>query len=176
MSHRSSFDNSVPEEIDRGFVTLVAGQLVAGWTFGDAGTYAEYISRPATQLVPVPDGLGSDPAVAVVVNYLTAHLAMHCTAKVQRGERILVQRAAGGVGSALLELGRLAGLALYGTASSCNHEQVVALERDPSLRSVLEDLVASPVDEVPEDGVVDWTGMLYEGELSPFGSLEPTTE
>ena len=56
---------------------------------------------------------------------------MHRTAKVQRGERILVQGAAGGVGSALLELGRLAGLEMYGTASSYNHEHVAALGATP---------------------------------------------
>jgi NADPH2:quinone reductase len=50
---------------------------------------------------------------------------------VQRGERILVHGAAGGVGSALLELGRLAGLEMYGTASRYNHELVTALGATP---------------------------------------------
>ena len=111
--------------------TVELGQRVAAFTFGASGGYAEAVCRSADELVPVPEGVDSAEAVCVVVNYLTAHLAMHRTAKVQRGERILVQGAAGGVGSALLELGRLAGLELYGTASSYNHEQVVALGATP---------------------------------------------
>jgi NADPH:quinone reductase-like Zn-dependent oxidoreductase len=58
-------------------------------------------------------------------------MAMHETAKVQSGERILVQGAGGGVGTALLDLGRLAGLELYGTASSYNHELVSAFGATP---------------------------------------------
>jgi NADPH:quinone reductase-like Zn-dependent oxidoreductase len=66
-----------------------------------------------------------------VANYLTAHLMLHRTANVQSGERILVHGAAGGVGSALLELGKLAGLEMYGTASRYNHALVAALGATP---------------------------------------------
>ena len=111
--------------------TVEPGQRVAGWTFGDGGGYTEYICRPANQVVPVPAGLDPSEAVTVVVNYLTAHLALHKTASVQSGERILVHGAAGGVGTALLELGRLAGLEMYGTASKYNHELVSALGATP---------------------------------------------
>ncbi len=121
----------VVDKLGESVNTLETGQLVAGFTFGASGGYAEFVCRPADELVPVPEGVDSAEAVCVVVNYLTAHLAMHRTAKVQRGERILVQGAAGGVGSALLELGRLAGLEMYGTASSYNHEHVTALGATP---------------------------------------------
>jgi NADPH:quinone reductase-like Zn-dependent oxidoreductase len=67
----------------------------------------------------------------LVANYITAHLAMHRTARVRSGERILIQGAAGGVGTALLELGKLAGLEMYGTASKYNHELVSALGATP---------------------------------------------
>jgi NADPH:quinone reductase-like Zn-dependent oxidoreductase len=50
---------------------------------------------------------------------------------VRLGEQVLVHGAAGGVGSALLDLGRLAGLELYGTASRHNHERVLALGATP---------------------------------------------
>jgi NADPH:quinone reductase-like Zn-dependent oxidoreductase len=56
---------------------------------------------------------------------------LHRTANVQPGERILVHGAAGGVGSALLELGRVAGLEMYGTASKYNHELVSGLGAAP---------------------------------------------
>jgi NADPH2:quinone reductase len=67
----------------------------------------------------------------VVVNYLTAHMAMHRTANIQSGERILVQGAAGGTGTALLELGQLAALEMYGTASPAKHEIVRELGAVP---------------------------------------------
>jgi NADPH:quinone reductase-like Zn-dependent oxidoreductase len=113
--------------------TVEPGQRVAGATFslGGLGGYAEFICLPASELVPVPSGLDPVRAVCVVVNYLTAHMALHRTASVRSGERILVHGAAGGVGTALLELGKLAGLEMYGTASKYNHELVSALGATP---------------------------------------------
>ena len=109
------------------------GQTVAGATFslGGLGGYAEFICLPTSELVPVPSGLDPAAAVCVVANYLTAHMALHRTASVQSGERVLVHGAAGGVGTALLQLGKLAGLEMYGTASKYNHELVSALGATP---------------------------------------------
>ena len=113
--------------------TLELGQMVAGatWTLGVGGGYAEFICLPTSELVPVPAGVDPAEAVCLVVNYLTAYMAMHRTAKVLSGERILIQGAAGGTGTALLELGKLAGLEMYATASKHNHELVSALGATP---------------------------------------------
>jgi NADPH2:quinone reductase len=121
--------DKVGEEVS----TLELGQLVAGptWCLGVGGGYTEYICLSASELVPIPSGVDPAEAVCLVVNYLTAYMVMHRAAKVQNGERILVHGAAGGVGSALLELGRLAGLEMYGTASQYNHELVSALGATP---------------------------------------------
>jgi NADPH:quinone reductase-like Zn-dependent oxidoreductase len=81
--------------------------------------------------VPIPAGVDPAEAVCLVVNYLTAYLAMNRTASVQSGERILVHGAAGGVGTALLQVGKLVGLEMYGTASKYNHEVVAALGATP---------------------------------------------
>ena len=81
--------------------------------------------------MPVPSELDPAEAVCLVVNYLTAHLHLHRYGRVRSGERLLVHGAAGGVGTALLELGRLAGLEMYGTASKRNHELVSALGATP---------------------------------------------
>lgn len=86
---------------------------------------------PASELVLVPAGVDPAEAVCLVVNYLTAHMAMHRSARVRCGERVLIHGAAGGVGSALLDLGNLAGLEMYGTASAYNHERVSALGATP---------------------------------------------
>jgi NADPH:quinone reductase-like Zn-dependent oxidoreductase len=77
------------------------------------------------------EGLDPAEAVCLVANYLIAHLLLHRTASVRSGERVLVQGAAGGTGTALLELGKLAGLEMYGTASKYNHELVSALGATP---------------------------------------------
>jgi NADPH2:quinone reductase len=107
------------------------GQTVAGMSTTAIGCYAEFVCLPASNLVAVPQGVDSADSVAVVGNYLTAHMALHRVANVQRGERILVQGAAGGVGTALLHLGKLVGLQMYGTASRHNHELVSSLDATP---------------------------------------------
>jgi NADPH2:quinone reductase len=121
----------VVDKLGEGVSTVELDQKVAGFTFGDGGGYTEFICRPADQLVPIPSDLDPAEAVCLVVNYLTGHLAMHRTANVQSGERVLVHGAAGGVGTALLQLGKLAGLEMYGTASEYNHELVSALGATP---------------------------------------------
>ena len=97
----------------------------------DGGAYAEYVCLPASDFVAVPDGVDPAAAVCLVANYITAANMMHRIAKVQAGERVLVHGAAGGVGTALLELGRSAGLTIYGTASKPKHGVVEALGATP---------------------------------------------
>ncbi len=122
----------VVDKLGEGVTGFELGQTLAGVTFAlRGGGYAEFVCLPASDLVPVPSGADAAEAVCLVANYLTAHVAMHRTANVQRGERILVHGAAGGVGTALLELGRLAGLEIYGTASKYNHGLVSALGATP---------------------------------------------
>ena len=121
----------VVDVVGDGVSTVESGQTVAAWTFGRSGCYAEFICLPADEAVPVPASLDPAEAVVLVVNYLTAQLYLHRTAGVCSGDRILVHGAAGGLGTALLELGKLAELEMYGTASKCNHEVVSALGATP---------------------------------------------
>ena len=142
----------VVDKLGDGVSNFERGQMVAGATFslGLGGGYAEFICLPTSELVPVPPEVDPAEAVCLVVNYLTAHMAMHRAAKVRSGERILVQGAAGGVGTALLELGKLAGLEMYGTASKYNHEIVSALG-------------ATPIDYRNEDVVARIRGLTGDG-------------
>lgn len=133
--------------------TLAVGQRVAAatWTLGVGGGYAESICLPAGQLVPVPEEVDAATAVCLVANYLTAHLHLHEYGRVQPGERLLVHGAAGGVGSAVMDLGRVADLELYGTASQHNQSVVSELGGEPiDYRS--EDFV-SRISELTGDGV-----------------------
>jgi NADPH:quinone reductase len=95
---------------------VASGQLVAAMPI--SGAYAEFVCLPQPELVPVPSGLDSAEAVSLVLNYVTAYQMLHRSAKVRPGQRVLIHGAAGGVGTALLQLGRLAGLEMYGTCSS----------------------------------------------------------
>lgn len=92
-----------------------------------SGAYAEFVCLPQEELVPVPSGLDPAEAVSLVLNYITAYQMLHRTAKVEPGQRVLFHGASGGVGTALLQLGRLAGLEMYGTCSSRGAEAVTRL-------------------------------------------------
>ena len=92
------------------------GQIVAAMPI--SGAYAEFVCLPQRELVPVPPGLDAGEAVSLVLNYVTAYQMMHRSAEVGPNQRVLIHGAADGVGSAPLQLGRLAGLKMYGTCSS----------------------------------------------------------
>lgn len=105
---------------------LEVGQPAAAgtWTLGIGGGYTEYLCLPASEVVPMPTGVDAAEAVCLVVNYLTAHQHLHHIGQVWAGQRVLIHGAAGGVGTALLDLGRLAGLEMYGTASEGQRDTV----------------------------------------------------
>jgi NADPH:quinone reductase-like Zn-dependent oxidoreductase len=123
------------------------------------GGYARYIVVPAQDCVPVPDGVDSASAVAVVLNYLTAYQMLHRVAAVTAGSRILVHGAAGGAGSALVELAALTGCTIYGTASKAKH-------------GLLTRLGAVPIDYRSEDFVArirELTGTGVDAVFDPIG-------
>ncbi|HEY5900596.1 MAG TPA: medium chain dehydrogenase/reductase family protein [Burkholderiales bacterium] len=106
----------VVERLGRGVSGIEAGQMVAAMPI--SGAYTQFICLPQEELVPVRSGLDPAEAVSLVLNYITAYQMLHRSAKVQRGQRVLIHGAAGGVGTALLQLGRLEALEMYGTCSS----------------------------------------------------------
>jgi NADPH2:quinone reductase len=106
-------------EVDRlgyGVSGIEPGQIVAAMPIH--GAYAEFVCLPQRELVPVPPGLDPAEAVSLVLNYVTAYQMLHRSAQVEAGQRVLFHGASGGVGTALLQLGRLAELEMYGTCSS----------------------------------------------------------
>jgi NADPH:quinone reductase-like Zn-dependent oxidoreductase len=110
-----------------GVVTAV-GSAVNQFKIGDTvaaltvyGGYSEYIYLEEENLVAVPENVSPDEAVAVILNYCTAFQILHRVLKVKKGDKVLITGASGGVGSALLDLGNIAGLLMYGTASINKH-------------------------------------------------------
>ncbi|HSQ64573.1 MAG TPA: medium chain dehydrogenase/reductase family protein [Polyangiaceae bacterium] len=121
------------------------GEGVTGFSVGDRvadmtvlGSNAEYRTLRADHLVRVPAGVDSAEAAAVILSWTTAYQMLHRTAHVQRGQRVLVQGAAGAVGQALVVLGKMAGVELWGTGRA-EHG------------SLIRGLGATPIDYQHED-------------------------
>lgn len=85
------------------------------------GAYAEYFHIAHKKLVKMPRTLDPAPASTLILNNLTAYQVMHREAQVKAGESALIVGASGGVGSALLQLGKEMGLKMYGLASKSKH-------------------------------------------------------
>jgi NADPH:quinone reductase-like Zn-dependent oxidoreductase len=141
MSHRPPFvlGYDVVGKIDQ------LGDGVSGFQLGDRvadmtvlGSNAAYRTLRADHLIRVPAAVDAAEAAAVILSWTTAYQLLHRAAHVRRGQHVLVQGAAGAVGQALLVLGRLAGLELWGTARG----EHAALIRE---------LGATPIDYQHED-------------------------
>jgi len=146
----------VVDRVGDGVSGVEAGQLVAALPI--SGAYAEFVCLPQRELVPVPSGLDPAEAVSLILNYVTAYQMLHRSAKVRSGQRVLIHGAAGGVGSALLQLGRLAGLEMYGTCSSRG-------------ASAVSDLGGIPIDYQHQDFVEDIHRLTTAGVDAVFDPL-----
>ena len=121
------------------------GDGVSGFQLGDRvadmtvlGSNAAYRTLRASDLTRVPAGVDPAEAAALILSWTTAYQLLHRTARVQRGQRALVQGAAGAVGQALLVLGSRAGLELWGTARGAH-------------AALIRELGATPIDYQRED-------------------------
>src|SRR5689334_16010180 len=91
------------DRVGDGVSGIAPGQPVAAMP--THGAYAESVCLPQSELVPVPSGVEPAQAVSLILNYITAYQMMHRSVKVRAGQRVLIHGAAGGVGTALLQLG-----------------------------------------------------------------------
>lgn len=78
------------------------------------GGFADYVVADETALLPAPDALDDAEAAALHIGYQTGWFGLHRRARLQPGETLLVHAAAGGVGSAAVQLGRAAGAKVIG--------------------------------------------------------------
>ena len=85
------------------------------------GGYAQYVCVDKNIPIKIPDKMDLDAAVSLVLNYITAFQMIHSTARLKKGDTVLIHSAAGGVGTAFLQLGKVMGLKIYGTASAMKH-------------------------------------------------------
>jgi len=109
----------VVDAIGKGVTKVAVGDRVGALT--NYGSYAEYIYWDEGKLVRVPASLDPAEAVTLVLNYLVAYQVQHRVAQVKSGDKVLIVGASGGVGTAFLQLGKLANLTMYGLASRSKH-------------------------------------------------------
>ena len=105
----------IVDKLGEGVSDFAPGDTVAALTM--IGGYSQYLCVAARELTRVPAGIDPAEAVSLVLNYVTAHQMIHRIAAIASGQTVLIHGAAGGVGTAALELGGLAGLKMYGTGS-----------------------------------------------------------
>lgn len=86
------------------------------------GGQSELVVVPSGRAVPLPDGWSFEEGAGLPVTYLTAHHMLVRVAAARPGETVLVHAAAGGVGLAVADLGRILGLRIIGLASAGKHE------------------------------------------------------
>ena len=107
------------DAIGEGVTKVATSDRVAALT--NYGSCAEYIYWSEEKLVPVPVTLDPAQAVTLILNYLVAYQIMHRVVQVKAGDKVLIVGASGGVGTAFLQLGKLAELKMYGLASKSKH-------------------------------------------------------
>lgn len=138
---------------------VAVGDRVAALTV--VGGYTEYLYWNSDRLIPVPGDLDPLEVAPLILNYIVAYQALHRKAKVKAGEKALIIGASGGLGTALLQLGQLAGLKMYGIASKRKHH-------------ILTEYGAIPIDyhtqdfvEVLRQAEPDGIDVVLDGMMSP---------
>lgn len=109
----------VVDAIGKDVTSVTVGDRVAALTA--FGGHSEYLYWEADQVVQVPDSLDPAEAVVLILNYLVAYQVIHRVASARPGDKALIIGASGGVGTAFLQLGSLAGLSMIGLASPSKH-------------------------------------------------------
>jgi myxalamid-type polyketide synthase MxaB len=105
---------------------VAVGNDVAGFEVGDEvmavvlslNAFSAYVTVPAPFVAPKPKSISFEEAATMPIAYLTAYYALHHQGRLARGERVLIHRAAGGVGLAAVQLCQRAGAEIYATAGS----------------------------------------------------------
>ena len=105
------------------------GGMVAALT--RIGGYAQIAIVPTDYLVKIETDLDPSKVICLTLNYITGFQLFKRIAKVVPGNRVLVHGAAGGVGTAMLQLGKIMDLEMYGTASASKHGLVSSMGATP---------------------------------------------
>jgi NADPH:quinone reductase-like Zn-dependent oxidoreductase len=156
------------EEVGRGVTRFAPGDRVFGMPRfpKEAAAYAEYVTSPSRQLARVPDALTDVEAGALPLAALTAWQALVETASVERGQRVLILGAAGGVGHLAVQIAKSRGAYVIGTASAGKHPFLAGLGVDEAV-----DYTSEAVEERVRDADVLLDLVGGEGTAPALGAL-----
>jgi NADPH2:quinone reductase len=119
---------------------IAAGDRVTAYM--DCGGYSELVAVPAAQVVPIPAGVDFATGVALLVNYQTAYFGLAIRGRLAEGEVLLVHGAAGGVGTAAVQVGRGLGARVLAVVSDDEKAQVARTAGADEVLDVSGDWVA----------------------------------
>jgi NADPH2:quinone reductase len=134
---------------------LIPGAEIAGRTADGRrvvaltgnGGYAQRVAVPESNLIPVPDEVGDDEAAGALLQGLTAMALVRRAARVEAGETVVVEAAAGGTGTLAVQLAKSAGAKVIGLASNAEKRDLVTgLGADACVDSRHDDLRAAILD------------------------------
>jgi len=108
--------SGIVESVGEDVSGIEPGQSVA--VLGTMGCYAEYVVADKAMVIPVPDTMDKDIVAAFPITYLTAYHLLHTMGRVKPEQTVLMYGAAGGVGTAVIQLARLANVNVIGLTSS----------------------------------------------------------
>ncbi|WP_232629034.1 quinone oxidoreductase family protein [Methylobacterium sp. Leaf118] len=91
-----------------------------------AGGYAQYVAVPAAMVIPLPEGFDAVNAAALVAHGLTAAIALRKSGRMAEGETVLIEGAAGGLGSFFVQLAKLYGAGMVIGAASTPEKRAIA--------------------------------------------------
>ncbi len=168
---RSSFGDADTMGLEIAGTVEAMGDQVRGFAVGDrvmgivgGGAYAELSRMDHRLAMPVPESLGLVEAGAIPEVFVTAHEALFHLAGLRAGESVLVHAAAGGVGSAAVQLAHAAGARVFATASASKHSAVRGFGADVVVDHRSEDFQAVVHDATGGRGVdvvIDFIGAAY---------------
>jgi NADPH:quinone reductase-like Zn-dependent oxidoreductase len=165
-------------EVGPGGDEALLGRRVAALT--KIGGWSSHLLVDTADLVEVPDGVSAVDAETVVLNGITAWQMLHRKARVRAGQTVLVLGANGGVGSTLVQLARMAGATVIGSASARHHDALRAAGVTPidyhgdvaaQVRAVAPGGVDAVFDHVGGPGLKSsWALLRRGGTLVSYGS------
>ncbi|WPB59153.1 NAD(P)H-quinone oxidoreductase [Xylophilus sp. GOD-11R] len=168
---RADFGDSTLMGLEIAGEVVAMGDEVAGFAIGDrvmgivgGGSYAELARFDHRMAIRVPEGMDIVLAGAIPEVFVTAHEALIHLGRLQPGEKVLIHAAAGGVGSAAVQLAHAVGAQVFATASASKHDEVRALGADVLVDHKAQDfadVVRAEAGERGVDVVIDFIGAPY---------------
>ncbi len=169
--------SGIVESVGDGVTHVKSGQSVV--VTGTVGCYAEYVVAESNLVIPIPDSLDKDLAAAFPVNYLTAYHMMHTMGHITSGQSILIHAAAGGVGTSIIQLAKIAGIRTIGLTSSSEKVQFAKEQGADHVINYKTENVSQKVNEITDGKGVELILNSVAGEtfgqdfdmLAPLGQV-----